>query len=915
MLNDDYFYVAASNNKNVLASINSNSNNIVNGQYANHSGGAAAASGTFASSLSNNYSNNNNNTNNGSSNGSGGAANGSVSSEVKLKLKNVILQKLDKQNNSANNNSFSQNNNSSAAEQNTRSNHNYLTESQNHSKSQQAHLLEIHQQQQQQQQHQLINHQQQHYLQQFCQQFNENNDSIVSNGNKPMNTQHMQLIEDLDENNLRRTNSEPNLKVKSALKDRLLEKRNLLNPFLAIKKGGQHQQKQQQQQHQQMANKQPTFNMAALNVSNSSAVSGGQFKNLSKLNLSSKKTLSPSCSMSSIPTLPSSVHTSSFSHSPAMPSLSSSSLSALPLGNHFQSQQNQLNESAILSALSALAAQTQHSNPEQQQLAIATAMAFLGNSNKLNNSTNQLFKQNQFSLPTKLTPNIQSQSFLDSLALAAAFVNHQSQMNSNSSSGSHEKLSSLSYPTLPHVAFNSSTKLTSSSNNNNNNNNNNNTNNIPRFGHTVHVEEENEMLLENELKIAAKMNDNQLIRSSMDEAGFSMMNEEDEENNEFEDNVEMADSEPQSNPFQHSHPAILHNLRNNILLNRSYSNYHQHHSNHSNSSHHHQLNHSRSNNSGSMHFNGLQGNQFFQQHQHQNNIDKAQQHLIMLQQQQELEELKHRQQQYHSNKISYFSDPHLLKSLEHASISSNANLNNESGKISSSKMKKASLLSSSKSDLFKSSASGASTSAAAAAGAASAVSLPMESLGPAEPDRVYRYTTGIVYDTAMLKHECTCNNPSNHLETADRIKAIWSRFKSRDLIDECEVVSTKICSISDLLLTHSEQYALIFGSDIETRPKLPKEYLQQYMMNVCLASCRGFALTYDQDNSWNEEHTPIACRVAIGSTYELASLVSTGKLKNGFAIVRPPGSHAEFNKPLLVFGLKNFSGSILIFFL
>ena len=82
------------------------------------------------------------------------------------------------------------------------------------------------------------------------------------------------------------------------------------------------------------------------------------------------------------------------------------------------------------------------------------------------------------------------------------------------------------------------------------------------------------------------------------------------------------------------------------------------------------------------------------------------------------------------------------------------------------------------------------------------------------------------------------------------------------------------------------------------RPKLPKEYLQQYMMNVCVAPCRGLALTYDQDNSWNEEHTPIACRVAIGSTYELASLVSTGKLRNGFALVRPPGSHAEFNKPL-----------------
>ena len=150
----------------------------------------------------------------------------------------------------------------------------------------------------------------------------------------------------------------------------------------------------------------------------------------------------------------------------------------------------------------------------------------------------------------------------------------------------------------------------------------------------------------------------------------------------------------------------------------------------------------------------------------------------------------------------------------------------------------------------------------------------------------------------MLKHECTCHTPSNHLETADRIRAIWSRFKSKDLVDDCELVTSKMASISDLLLTHNEQYALIFGSDIEMRPKLPKEYLQTYMMNICLASCKGFALTYDQDNSWNEEHTPLACRVAIGSTYELARLVVGGKLKNGFALVRPPGSHAEANKPL-----------------
>lgn len=165
-------------------------------------------------------------------------------------------------------------------------------------------------------------------------------------------------------------------------------------------------------------------------------------------------------------------------------------------------------------------------------------------------------------------------------------------------------------------------------------------------------------------------------------------------------------------------------------------------------------------------------------------------------------------------------------------------------------------------------------------------------------EKIYRYTTGIVYDKLMLRHECTCGSPSNHLETPNRIKAIWSRFRSSHINDECEQVASKLATISDLLTCHNEQYALIFGSDAESRLKLPAEYLQSYMMNVTRAPCQGFALTYDQDNSWNEEFTPLACRVAIGSTYELASLVCSGKLRNGFALVRPPGSHAEYNRPL-----------------
>lgn len=164
--------------------------------------------------------------------------------------------------------------------------------------------------------------------------------------------------------------------------------------------------------------------------------------------------------------------------------------------------------------------------------------------------------------------------------------------------------------------------------------------------------------------------------------------------------------------------------------------------------------------------------------------------------------------------------------------------------------------------------------------------------------REYKYTTGLVYDILMLRHECTCQSKHVHLETPDRIRAIWSRIRSADLERECELVESKMANISDLLLCHNEQYTLIFGTDFEQRVKLPKEYLQAYMMNVCMAPCKGLALKFDLDNCWNEECTPVACRIAVGSTYELAALVHANRLRNGFAIVRPPGSHAEYNKPL-----------------
>lgn len=47
---------------------------------------------------------------------------------------------------------------------------------------------------------------------------------------------------------------------------------------------------------------------------------------------------------------------------------------------------------------------------------------------------------------------------------------------------------------------------------------------------------------------------------------------------------------------------------------------------------------------------------------------------------------------------------------------------------------------------------------------------------------------------------------------------------------------------------------------------------------------------------WNR-HTEQALRSAVGCVIQLAQLVADNQLKNGFAVVRPPGHHAEYDKP------------------
>jgi acetoin utilization deacetylase AcuC-like enzyme len=47
------------------------------------------------------------------------------------------------------------------------------------------------------------------------------------------------------------------------------------------------------------------------------------------------------------------------------------------------------------------------------------------------------------------------------------------------------------------------------------------------------------------------------------------------------------------------------------------------------------------------------------------------------------------------------------------------------------------------------------------------------------------------------------------------------------------------------------------------------------------------------DTTFDPERSPKEARLATGSLLNLCDAVITGRVKNGFALIRPPGHHAE----------------------
>ncbi len=132
-------------------------------------------------------------------------------------------------------------------------------------------------------------------------------------------------------------------------------------------------------------------------------------------------------------------------------------------------------------------------------------------------------------------------------------------------------------------------------------------------------------------------------------------------------------------------------------------------------------------------------------------------------------------------------------------------------------------------------------------------------------------TTGFIFDEAFLLHHTGAGHP----ECAERLSATMKHLEPLPLYGELKSYTTLPVEQEFIEANHSAAYL--------SRAR-----------QTCAA---GRAFLDSMDVSVCEESYDIALK-AVGATFALAEGVMNREINNGFALVRPPGHHAEYDQAL-----------------
>nr|GEZ45776.1 histone deacetylase 5 [Tanacetum cinerariifolium] len=156
----------------------------------------------------------------------------------------------------------------------------------------------------------------------------------------------------------------------------------------------------------------------------------------------------------------------------------------------------------------------------------------------------------------------------------------------------------------------------------------------------------------------------------------------------------------------------------------------------------------------------------------------------------------------------------------------------------------------------------------------------MESLSDVTSETKEGRRVGLVYDERMCKHSIP-KKGEPHPENPDRIRAVWNKLMSAGIPKRCVAFKAKEVDDKYIAAVHTKSHINLIKTisskkTVSQRNKVAAKY----------------------DSIYFSEGSSEYAHLAAGSVLRVAEKVAKGELNSAFAIVRPPGHHAEKSEPM-----------------
>ncbi|XP_061825376.2 polyamine deacetylase HDAC10 isoform X1 [Nerophis lumbriciformis] len=134
--------------------------------------------------------------------------------------------------------------------------------------------------------------------------------------------------------------------------------------------------------------------------------------------------------------------------------------------------------------------------------------------------------------------------------------------------------------------------------------------------------------------------------------------------------------------------------------------------------------------------------------------------------------------------------------------------------------------------------------------------------------------TALVHDEEMTRYKLLWFDPACAIETPERLTVSHEALVRTGLAARCVPTPVREASDDDILLVHSKEYL----DAVKKTPYMTLDDLKEFTLH--------YGDVYFHPNIYH------CAKLAVGAALQLVDAVMTGKVRNGMALVRPPGHHS-----------------------